>query len=86
MQARLTELMDGRYGSIAELWLDGGWDKARSQWKLEELYDLVKRLQPGCQIGINHTVGGGHGHRQWPERAVSAGEMPGWRPAADVSL
>ncbi|WP_275532617.1 alpha-L-fucosidase [Gemmiger sp. An194] len=48
MQAQLTELMDGRYDPIAELWLDGGWDKARSQWRLEELYDLVKRLQPEC--------------------------------------
>lgn len=57
MHRQLTELMDGRYGEIVELWLDGPWDKARSQWKLEELYDLVKRLQPKCQIGINHTVG-----------------------------
>lgn len=68
------ELMDGRYGPIAELWLDGGWDKARSQWRLEELYDLVKRLQPECQIGINHTVGmdtdtaGGPDERYLPVR------------------
>ncbi|WP_291245986.1 alpha-L-fucosidase [Fournierella sp.] len=74
MQAQLTELMDGRYGPIAELWLDGGWDKARSQWRLEELYDLVKRLQPECQIGINHTVGvdtdtaGGPDERYLPVR------------------
>lgn len=54
---QLTELMDGRYGEIVELWLDGPWDKTRSQWKLEQLYDLVKRLQPKCQIGINHNVG-----------------------------
>lgn len=57
MKKQLTELMDGRYGEIVELWLDGPWDKPRSAWKLEELYSLVKSLQPKCQIGINHTIG-----------------------------
>lgn len=57
MLRQLTELMDGRYGEIVELWLDGGWDKAASQWQLDRVYDTVKRLQPNCQIGVNHTVG-----------------------------
>ncbi len=57
MKNQLTELMDGRYGEIVELWLDGAWDKPRSEWRLEEIYDLVKTLQPSCQIGVNHTVG-----------------------------
>ncbi len=57
MFEQLRELTDGRYGDIAELWLDGSWDKACSEWHFEELYDLVKRNQPYCQIGINHTVG-----------------------------
>lgn len=57
MLRQLTELMDGRYGEIVELWLDGGWDKAASQWRLDLVYDTVKRLQPNCQIGVNHTVG-----------------------------
>ena len=54
---QLTELMDGRYGEIVELWLDGSWDKSCAQWRLDLIYDLVKRLQPKCQIGVNHTVG-----------------------------
>ena len=33
MLNQLKELMDGRYGEIVELWLDGSWDKARSQWE-----------------------------------------------------
>lgn len=57
MLRQLTELMDGRYGEIVELWLDGAWDKARSEWRLDMIYDTVKRLQPNCQIGVNHTVG-----------------------------
>lgn len=57
MLRQLTELMDGRYGEVVELWLDGAWDQARSKWRLDLIYDTVKRLQPNCQIGVNHTVG-----------------------------
>lgn len=57
MLNQLEELMDGRYGEIVELWLDGQWDKHVSKWRFDLIYDLVKRLQPNCQIGINHTIG-----------------------------
>jgi len=57
MLTHFTELLDGRYGEIVELWFDGAWDKPRSEWQFERIYDHVKRLQPGCQIGINHTIG-----------------------------
>lgn len=67
MKNQLTELMDGRYGEIVELWLDGPWDKPRREWRLEEIYDLVKRRQPSCQIGINHTVGDDFNQAGTPE-------------------
>jgi len=57
MLKQLEELMDGRYGEIIELWLDGSWDKSCKEWRLDLVYDLIKRLQPTCQIGVNHTVG-----------------------------
>lgn len=57
MEGHLRELLGGRYGEVVELWLDGQWDKTRSQWQLDRLYDLVKRLQPNCQFGVNGTVG-----------------------------
>ncbi len=57
MERQLTELLDGRYGEIVELWLDGCWDKPCRAWQLDKLYNLVKTLQPGCQFGVNHTVG-----------------------------
>ncbi len=57
MLNQLEELLGGKYGDIVELWLDGGWDKPRKAWRLDLIYDLVKRLQPLCQVGINHTVG-----------------------------
>lgn len=57
MEKQLTELMDGRYGEIVELWFDGSWDKPCRAWQLDRLYSLVKSMQPMCQIGVNHTVG-----------------------------
>lgn len=57
MLNQLTELMDGRYGEIVELWLDGPWEKYSEQWRYDLIYDTVKRLQPGCQVGVNLTIG-----------------------------
>ena len=80
MGKQLEELMDGRYGKIAELWFDGGWEKSSSQWRLTELYDLVKRLQPGCAFGVNHTIGewdslGFASEEHWPVRYRENEEM-----------
>lgn len=57
MIAHLTELMDGGYGEIVELWLDGEWDKPCRSWQLDRIYNTVKTLQPKCQIGVNQTIG-----------------------------
>ena len=57
MMTQLTELLDGRYGDVVELWFDGGWDKNCAQWGLDKIYDLIKRLQPACQVGVNHCIG-----------------------------
>ena len=67
MHNQLTELLDGRYGEIVEIWFDGSWDKPRSMWQLEKTYDLIKRLQPKCQIGVNHTVGDDFNQACFPE-------------------
>lgn len=57
MCAQLTELLDGRYGEIVEMWFDGGWDKRPSKWNVPRLYDLVHRLQPNCAAAVNVTIG-----------------------------
>lgn len=67
MLGHLKELMDGRYGEIVELWLDGQWDKSRKQWQLDRIYHEVKKMQPFCQIGVNGTVGIEDGKASFPE-------------------
>lgn len=57
MEKHMTELMDGRYGEIVELWLDGEWDKTCRRWQIDRLYNHVKSMQPNCQISINNTIG-----------------------------
>lgn len=56
--AQITELMDGRYGEISELWIDGAWVKSNTAWEFARMYDTVKRLQPTCQMAINCTIRG----------------------------
>lgn len=56
MLRQMSELL-GNYGPVCELWLDGGWDKANTRWPSVEIYDLVRRLQPDCQVSTNWTIG-----------------------------
>ncbi|HEX4265128.1 MAG TPA: alpha-L-fucosidase [Verrucomicrobiae bacterium] len=67
MTNQLTELLSN-YGPVCELWLDGSWDKPNTAWQLPVLYDVVKRLQPDCQMGVNWPIG-------WPTN-VDSGAAP----------
>jgi len=65
MKNQLTELLTN-YGPIMSIWLDGHWDQtnpeghadrsSRIDWKYDELYGLIHRLQPACIIGNNHHL------------------------------
>lgn len=56
MNNQLTELLTG-YGPVNVIWFDGWWDqKTDVDWKLDEQYALIHRLQPGCLIGNNHHL------------------------------
>jgi alpha-L-fucosidase len=88
---QLGELLTS-YGPIVELWFDGAWSKGGvdfpdgERWQWREIYELVKAIQPNCQVGVNPTT---HHPGQivlWPvdfrvgekssprSRAVSAGD------------
>lgn len=65
MKAQLTELLTN-YGDIMSIWFDGHWDQtnpegakdrsSRIDWKYNEIYELIHRLQPNCLIGNNHHL------------------------------
>jgi len=57
--AQLKELIaiTRQYTPIVELWLDAGWEKARSRWPIEAIYSTVKGLEPQCQVGVNWSIG-----------------------------
>ncbi|GGI26570.1 alpha-L-fucosidase [Pedobacter mendelii] len=65
MKNQLTELLT-KYGEIGGIWFDGHWDQtqpegsadrsSRIDWKYEEIYSLIHKLQPQCMIGNNHHL------------------------------
>jgi len=65
MKNQLTELLTN-YGKIDGIWFDGHWDQtppegqkdrtSRLDWKYDELYGLIHRLQPWALIGNNHHL------------------------------
>ena len=42
------------YGPIGGIWFDGMWDKPDADWRLDETYALIHRLQPAALIVPNH--------------------------------
>lgn len=65
MKNQLTELLTN-YGEISAIWFDGHWDQldndhdktlqSKIDWKYEEIYSLIHKLQPQCLIGNNHHL------------------------------
>ena len=65
MKNQLTELLTN-YGPISCIWFDGHWDQtnvegsadrtSRVDWKYNEIYGLIHKLQPACMIGNNHHL------------------------------
>ena len=46
MDAQLTELLTG-YGPIGGIWFDGVWDQPKANWRLDQSYTLIHKLQIG---------------------------------------
>ncbi|WP_129595143.1 alpha-L-fucosidase [Seramator thermalis] len=58
MLNQLTELLTN-YGEIGAIWFDGQWDQDQNpdfDWRLQEIYAHIHRLQPGCLVINNHHL------------------------------
>ncbi|MEJ2205354.1 MAG: alpha-L-fucosidase [Gemmatimonadota bacterium] len=53
MDRQLEELLT-QYGPVGGIWFDGMWDKPDADWRLEETYALIHRVQPAALIIPNH--------------------------------
>ena len=49
-----VEILCTNYGKIGGLWFDGNWAKPDADWKENELYAMIRRLQPEAMI-VNNT-------------------------------
>ena len=60
MHAQITELLTN-YGSIANIWLDGSsvpMSRDHSEFRMDETYALIRKLQPQCLISYKWGVHG----------------------------
>ena len=49
-----VEILCSNYGKIGGLWFDGNWSRKNCDWKEDQLYKMIHRLQPDA-IVINNT-------------------------------
>ena len=55
MDVQIEELLT-RYGPLGGIWFDGMWDKPDADWRLDQTYALIHRLQPAALIVPNHHL------------------------------
>lgn len=93
MKSQLTELLTN-YGEIGGIWFDGHWDqvdwdgkkfgKLNADWKYDEIYGLIHKLQPQALIGNNHHLAPIAGEDfQMFERDLPGINTTGWGTTAD---
>lgn len=65
-RGQLTELMT-KYGDIDLLWFDGDWEKTPEQWRMAELREMLKGLNPNVILNSRMQ---GYGDYATPEQGV----------------
>ncbi|MFD0763700.1 alpha-L-fucosidase [Mucilaginibacter lutimaris] len=55
MKAQLTELIT-KYPGVKGIWFDGDWERTKVDWRYNEIYGLIHKLNPAILIGNNHHV------------------------------
>ena len=61
-----VELLCTNYGKIGGLWFDGNWARGDADWRLDELYAMIRKHQPDAMI-IENTGLHNHGKIGHPE-------------------
>ena len=86
MNNQLTELLTN-YGPIGAIWFDGLWDHDKDfNWRLDEQYTLIHKLQPSCLIGNNHHRNPYSGEDfQMFERDLPGQNVTGYSKGTDIS-
>jgi len=76
MKAQLTELLT-RYGPVAVIWFDGGWEHTVGEWHSRELLDLIHRLQPDTLVNdrTNLPADFATPEQRIPGRPLSGGRL-----------
>lgn len=78
MKQQLTELLT-QYGPIGGIWFDGEWERESVDWHLDEIYQLIHKLQPAALIINNHHHAPHAGEDvQEFEKDLPGGNSHGW--------
>ena len=73
---QIEEIVNGDYGSIDILWLDGGWVRPpRQDIDMPKIAQMARNYQPGLLI-VDRTVHGEFENYQTPERTIPAEQLP----------
>jgi alpha-L-fucosidase len=75
MKGQLRELLT-RYGPIAVLWFDGGWEHDAGQHHAREVVALARALQPGVLINNRINLPGDFDTPEQPPLAAPTGGRP----------
>jgi len=53
MKDQLTELITN-YPAVKGIWFDGDWERTSVNWRYDEIYGLIHKLNPAILVGNNH--------------------------------
>lgn len=55
MKTQLTELIT-KYPGVQGIWFDGHWERKSADWRYNEIYGLIHKLNPSIMVGNNHHL------------------------------
>ncbi|HEY0245261.1 MAG TPA: alpha-L-fucosidase [Mucilaginibacter sp.] len=55
MKDQLTELITN-YPGVQAIWFDGQWERRTVDWRFNEIYGLIHKLNPAIIVGNNHHL------------------------------